>query len=237
MDALYEYVNEDSVDPELICSICHSPLSYPRHTPCDEMFCRQCITNWIETQSASCPLCRGPLSVDSLTAPTRMVRNMLDRLQVRCIACGQSELQRGSFNDHIEKVCSKRIVSCPAADIKCPWTGQRDQVDHHLAVCRFEPVRSVITQFVVENQQLKDSVNKQNAQIDEQQCEIDQLRVQLNYQSIENEVFQNEETELKEQIEQLKDQVNKYQQENEKLIVELSEKEIEIIRMKNETGE
>ncbi len=73
------------------------------------------------------------------------MRNMLNRIQVNCILCGQNGLQRVNFDEHIERGCPKTIVSCWSVDIKCLWTGQREQLDQQLTTCYFEPMRLVIT--------------------------------------------------------------------------------------------
>jgi len=207
MNTTYEYIDEASIDPELICSICQSPFIDPRHAPCGDTFCRECITNWIHTQNASCPLCRKPLSVNLLIQASRMVRNMLDRLPVICTTCSQTELQRGNFDDHIQKVCPKTVVSCSSADIKCPWRGQRDQLNKHLVDCRFELMRPAITQFVTENQQLNDEVNRQITQITEQQNEIRQLKEQVDQQRTQICGHQSEIQQLKEQLRQKDTQI------------------------------
>jgi chromosome segregation ATPase len=131
-----------------------------------------------------------------------MVRNLLDRIPVKCIVCGQGDLRRGDFDDHIQKVCPKIVVSCSSADIKCSWTGQRDQLNQHLLDCRFQSIRPVITEFIAEYQQLKDQVNQQVTQINGQQDEIGQLKDQVNQQVTQINEQQNN-------IEQLKDQVNR----------------------------
>ncbi|CAF1099388.1 unnamed protein product [Adineta steineri] len=182
MTTKYEYMNEASTDPELICTICHSPLEDPCCTPCGETFCRECITKWIQTPNVSCPICRKDLSIDVLTQPSRNVRNMLDRIPVKCIVCGQDDLWRGNFDDHIQKVCPKTVVSCSAADVNCTWTGQRDQLNQHLLVCQFasiDKVKPAITELITEYQQLKDQVTRQIPQINEQQNEIKRLKEQL----------------------------------------------------------
>jgi hypothetical protein len=216
MNNAYEYMDEVSVDSDLICNICHSPFKDPHCTPCSETFCRECITNWIQTQNASCPHCRQALSVSVLTQAPRSLRNMLDRLRVKCIFCEQNGLQRANFDEHIRKVCPKTVVSCPSADIKCPWTGQRDQLNQHLATCHFEPMRPVITELIVENQQLKDHINQQTTRNSEQQNENQQLR---------------------EQIGQLRTQVTSCLRENQRLQQQLREKGIQTTSMSSRSRE
>jgi uncharacterized coiled-coil DUF342 family protein len=256
MNTTYEYMDRDSIDPELICSICHLPFTDPRHTLCGETFCYECITNWIQTQNASCPICQESLSVDVLTKASRMIRNMLNRLRIKCIVCGQADIQRGDFDDHIQKVCPTTVVFCPSADINCPWKGRRDQLKQHLEDCRFEPMRPVITQFIVENQQLKDRVNDQmnqitaqqnkiqqledlvNDQINQitaQQNEIQRLEDQVNQQTIETVRQQNENQQLTEQEVQLTTQINTYQRENQELKDQVNRQTIETVRQQNDS--
>jgi hypothetical protein len=38
-------------------------------------------------------------------------------------------------------------VSCPAADIKCDWTGQRDQLQDHIKICPLIKVQPMISEL------------------------------------------------------------------------------------------
>jgi ubiquitin conjugation factor E4 B len=160
-DTNYEYVNEAAIDTELICSsICKAPLIDPVCTPCDHTFCRKCITGWGNTGNVRCPACNQQLaSIDNLPQATRLVRNMLDRLPVKCTFCGKTGLERGNFSDHISKECSKVHVSCPSADIKCPWKGPRDQLNNHIETC-VQPFRIIITELTAKTRQLEEQVKQ-----------------------------------------------------------------------------
>lgn len=231
-------MDEVSIDNELICSICQSPFKDPCSTPCCRaLFCRECITQWIQTHSAYCPLCRAPLSTNVLTEPIRMVYNMLDRLRVKCILCGQTELQRGNFDDHVKKWCPKVAVTCSAADINCSWTGERCQLSQHLLDCRFESMRPVITQFITENQQLKEQVNEHITQILEQQNEIEQLEEQVNQQRTQIGEYQNENRQLKENIIQLTREVTTHQRENQQLNERLTQNNTRTASVSSQSGE
>ena len=51
------------------CSICLSDLALPVITPCAHVFCRGCITQYIDTARpppAQCPLCRGAVYSERL---------------------------------------------------------------------------------------------------------------------------------------------------------------------------
>ncbi|CAF3434402.1 unnamed protein product [Rotaria socialis] len=155
----YEYVDEISIDENYKCSICSRPFKQPVTTPCDHNYCQDCIQNWLNQNRLSCPTCREPLSTDDLTPiTTRLVLNILDKLLVKCSQCQQSGIQRGNLNDHITKFCPKILVICTASDIKCPWSGTRDELKSHLSTCYYEQLRSVLTQLITMNQQFEEHV-------------------------------------------------------------------------------
>ena len=155
-DTNYEYVNKGSIDSELICSICYYPFSDPLSTPCGHIFCRKCITDSINAGNIECPRCRQRLvSVNNRAPASRIVWNMSDHLLARCLFCGKTGLQRGNFNDHVSNGCSEVPVPCPSADINCPWEGPRDQIDTHVRTCVFQSFRSILTDLITKNHNLK----------------------------------------------------------------------------------
>jgi chromosome segregation ATPase len=115
------------------------------------------------------------------------------------------------------------VVRCPSADIKCPWTGQRNQVDQHLIDCRFEPMRPIITQFIVDNQQLKDQVNQQKIVITSRENTMEKLL------SLQKQLLSQVEQQEKEN-QQLKDQVNR-------LTIYIGEQQNVILRCQQEADE
>lgn len=172
-----EYIDESGIDMNLICSICHKPLRDPVSTPCDHTFGHDCITHWL-TQSVrySCPTCvKQPLLVKDLTPVSRLLRNILDQLRVRCTLCDQTDIPRGNFLDHIKKVCPNAKVSCQAADIKCPWQGSRSELDDHVSNCMFESLRPVLATLIAENQQLANKVRQHDEQIEILTAKVSQL--------------------------------------------------------------
>jgi len=172
-----EYINEDSIDPNLICSICHKPLKDPVSTPCDHTYGRGCITHWLTQEiKYSCPMClKQPLLIKDLTPVGGILRNIIDRFQVRCTLCEQTGLQRGNFFDHINRFCPKATVECQAADIKCPWKGLRDELQNHVSTCVFEPLRPVLATLIAENQQLINQVQKHDNEIKELTKKMSQM--------------------------------------------------------------
>jgi hypothetical protein len=180
----YEYMNENEIDQELKCDICKEPLQSPVSlSTCNHTFCKECIKQWFN-QKNSCPTCRqvdsnsyqhhGRLfrptqTVAYVEINTKIIFNQLDRLLVRCLTCGQTNIQRGHYQNH-EKICEKKIVLCPAADIECPWKGPREELTIHLNDCSFEKLRPIINELKNELQmtkrELQNSVDTLNNKVD-----------------------------------------------------------------------
>ncbi|CAF2527869.1 unnamed protein product [Rotaria sp. Silwood2] len=155
----YEYINENEIDNELKCVICQQPLEFPVSLLiCNHTFCKECIKKWLY-KNQTCPICRqitryhfeknNQSFEQFLYVPinTRIVLNQLDRLLVRCLRCNEINIQRCHWKNH-EKNCSKRIVCCPSADIKCPWKGSQDILSIHLNNCSFQQVRPIINELI-----------------------------------------------------------------------------------------
>jgi len=162
----YEYVDESSIDDNYKCTICNEPFKSPITTPCDHTYCKECIEHWLDEGHSTCPTCRQFITNDDLKLiTTRLILNILDRLLVKCTECQQTGIQRGNFKDHIDIVCPKRIIHCTAFDIKCPWSGPREQLEEHLQICSYESLRSVLTSLINHNKQLEEQVRTLTNQV------------------------------------------------------------------------
>ena len=168
-DYQYSYLNEDQIDSDLKCVVCGQPFVKPMvGKRCEHTFCQACINNWYQ-QNSSCPVCRMKTSFEPLT--TRIVLSQLDRLHVHCSYCNENNIQRGNFNDHIQYRCRQLKVRCKAADLKCPWTGKREEQGEHSAVCPLLQIRPVIEELRAEL----------SAQAHQLQMFMGEMREQLNY--------------------------------------------------------
>ncbi|CAF4354621.1 unnamed protein product, partial [Adineta steineri] len=138
------YMNEDGIDQELQCIICRQPFREPvTSVKCHHTFCKECIDNWMQRRSL-CPVCAiRSFREDYQLNQSHVLRNQLDRLLVRCDACQQINIQRGNFQTHTER-CAYWSISCTASDIRCPWTGMRQQLNNHVTGCTFQRIRPIV---------------------------------------------------------------------------------------------
>jgi hypothetical protein len=250
----YEYMNEESINELLKCSVCFKPFVDPASTRCrtkPHTFCRHCIEKR-SSDNPSCPTCHEELHIEELTPVTdSIIIGMLNKMLVKCLRCDQMGLERGTFKEHITNTCPKVNMFCPSSDIKCPWTGLRDELDNHLSICIFNSLRPLIIQLQYDNQQLKDQVNQQQTQIEmlqnkdqelndlgnqqrtpveEFQNENQQLNVRLNQQQTQIEVLQNDNQQLNNQQTQIKE----FQSENQQLIARINQQQNQIEELHNE---
>lgn len=71
------------LNEEFYCSICTMILEEPMQSPCDHVFCKECIKAWLATDG-SCPIDRSSLEFDHLKPAVRFFCNMLDGFEMKC---------------------------------------------------------------------------------------------------------------------------------------------------------
>lgn len=184
--AAYVYVDEDSINHSLKCSICNEPFVRPVSTNCRKKhtFCRRCIEQWL-TRHSSCPTCRQVLRPEDLASITEdIIKDVLNELHVKCTSCGQDDLERGDFDSHLKHSCPMTIVTCPAQDIHCPWDGYRKQLAHHLKKCPFQALRPILVPLIDDNQKLRKQLLTLTNQMKDYQSELQRLNNRLSEQTI-----------------------------------------------------
>ena len=78
------FLDKDNIVKDIICTICTEVVSDAKQTPCDHMFCKECISEWLKSGKQTCPIDREKLSLNDLKAPSRMTRQLIDSLIVKC---------------------------------------------------------------------------------------------------------------------------------------------------------
>lgn len=98
-------------DQELVCPLCYGVLEEPMQgSSCDHLFCRKCIRDWLK-QSSKCPVDRKYLSENSLRHPPKLISNLINKMEIRCLH----------------------------SKAGCDWILKLSDVDDHLTWCTFNP--------------------------------------------------------------------------------------------------
>ncbi len=161
-----------TVSQNFICSICFNvlrdPVLCPRNHHC---FCRACITKHLEN-SQRCPTCADELTVETLAEPQRMVKDILNELNIRCIYNnrGCQEIVQLQHIDQHEATCGFTPAVC--TNQGCGATlNQRDLIHHESEVCEFRKLKchscGEMTKTLVDMEKRMANVEKNMAKIED----------------------------------------------------------------------
>ncbi|CAF4559677.1 unnamed protein product [Rotaria socialis] len=197
----YKYTDRKSIDPHLICELCNNPFIDPIVTECDHIYCRACITKYMENGSC-CPAqsCSQLLSNDNstLNRPSRIILSMLDDINVQCELCGEINLYRRNFDEHIKENCSEYRIDCPGKALGCIWFEPRNQYNEHIKACLFEKLRPT-------TDELYDMIKKQGLRIEEHRTQAEQEKVKVQEQNTKlEEKMHQQKIELEDKIQEQK---------------------------------
>ena len=131
-----------TVNQNFLCLICFNvlrePVLCPRNHHC---FCRSCITKHLEN-SRRCPTCADELTVETLAEPQRMVKDILNELNIHCIYInrGCQEILQLQHLDNHEATCGFTPAVC--TNQGCGATlNQRDLIHHQSELCEFRKLK------------------------------------------------------------------------------------------------
>ena len=97
-------------DPELICCICQGVLKDALVSPCEHVFCSNCLKDWLK-QKPECPNCRFQMSERELKEVIPLVKNLISKLEIFC--------------DYKERGCTEITTI--------------EELQQHLRSCNFAP--------------------------------------------------------------------------------------------------
>ena len=133
---------EKAVDDDFHCSICYNVLKEPMMCRNNEhLFCRDCITKHLNTNSHTCPECNEDLTVETLRR-ARLASNILSRLKIKCDyshrGC-QEFIRLEELDSHVEN-CGFVPVKC--SNEKCEMiVNKREIIHHESTVCEYRRVK------------------------------------------------------------------------------------------------
>ncbi|XP_014760436.2 E3 ubiquitin-protein ligase NRDP1 isoform X2 [Drosophila ananassae] len=163
------------VDEELICPICADILEDPvQSCGCEHAYCRACIDKWMQ-QKQICPVDRSDLLPGHLVPVSRLMRNMLSRLKIKCSfaenGCSQL-LALEEYRSHVAG-CEhnpKVVVECNKG---CGMKVPKDELARHN--CVFE-LRELVQNQMAEIAELKETQATQELRIVIQRRELELLQ-------------------------------------------------------------
>ena len=131
-----------TINRNFLCLICFNvlrdPVLCPRNQHC---FCRSCITKHLEN-SRKCPTCADELTEETLTEPSRMVKDYLNESKIRCVYHdrGCEEIVQLQHLDHHEDLCGFTPAVCTN-----PGCGailnKRDLTIHESELCEYRKLK------------------------------------------------------------------------------------------------
>ena len=133
---------EKAVDDHFHCSICYNVLKEPMMCKNNEhLFCRDCITEHLNTNSHTCPECNEDLTVETLRR-TRVVSNVLSALKIKCdysLRGCQEYIRLEELDSHVEN-CGFAPVKC--SNEECEMIiNKREIIHHESTVCEYRKVK------------------------------------------------------------------------------------------------
>ena len=132
-----------TVNRNFICLICFSVLKDPVLCPKNQhSFCRGCISKHLEINAKRCPTCANDLTVETLIEAPRMIKDILNELNIRCVYNdrGCQEILQLQHLDQHEETCGFTPAVC--TNQGCGGAvNQRDLIHHESDVCQFRKLK------------------------------------------------------------------------------------------------
>ena len=131
-----------TINRNFLCLICFNvlkePVLCPRNQHC---FCRGCITKHLQN-SQRCPTCADELTEETLTVPSRMVKDYLNESKIRCVYHdrGCEEIVQLQHLDQHEDSCGFTPAVC--TNPGCGATlNKRDLAIHESELCEYRKLK------------------------------------------------------------------------------------------------
>ncbi|EDW12421.1 E3 ubiquitin-protein ligase NRDP1 [Drosophila mojavensis] len=163
------------VDEELLCPICADVLEEPmQSSSCEHAFCRFCIEKWMQEKQI-CPVDRSDLLPIHLVPVSRLMRNMLARLKIKCCFAENgctALMPLGEYRDHVANCQNnpKVVVVCNKG---CGMRVPKDELSRHN--CVFE-LRQQLQDHINAIPELRDMQAHQERRLGEHRRELELLQ-------------------------------------------------------------
>ena len=151
------YVDGATISKQFVCPICQGVVDPPVTTPCDHLFCEECLMQWLQRKeqgAENCPMCNQWLDVDKIRQPNRIILNLLGEL---------------------ERYCAHREEGCT-------WKGPQETYAAHHKRCEFIPRKELISKIERRDARISDLVQV----VRSQEAALVQSRERLEMVNLEN---------------------------------------------------
>ena len=161
---IQRFVDRETIVQDIICSVCTDVVQEPVQTPCDHVFCSECIIRWLEEGRRTCPIDRQDLTFEVLKPPNRVITQLINKLTIRC--------------RYFDKGCK---LMCKLEDILhlmeheqngCPFSESSENSGPKREVAALKRQNSELT---VEKNLRAMAIEEKNRLINEKQSEISDL--------------------------------------------------------------
>ena len=137
------------VRDDLLCIVCQDVPKNPRCCKNkDHLFCHAHILRHLQENSHTCPVCRDPLTPETLRRPTGFLKNYLDDLKIKC-----DHHDRGCTDEVRLEDLQRHVDQCGFTPVMCGNEGcemvvnKRDKENHERNLCQFRIIRSIKADF------------------------------------------------------------------------------------------
>jgi hypothetical protein len=135
----FEYIKSDEelLQEGLTCPLTLEPLFDAVDLPCGHTFSRYAITAHFQIKKKGCPVCKS--HCNKITSVSIIIRNILDKLQIRCPKQCGAIIERAQIKDHL-KICHSTLVFCSnkLKGEQCMHTDIRKNMNiHEVTECNF----------------------------------------------------------------------------------------------------
>ena len=105
----YNKSDEELLQEGLTCPLTLEPLFDAVHLLCGHTFTRHAIIAHFQINKKSCPVCKA--NCNKITSVSIIIKNILDKLQIRCPKQCGAIIERSQIKDHL-KICPSTLVFC-----------------------------------------------------------------------------------------------------------------------------
>ena len=135
---LDRFLEKERIANDLICSICTEVLDDPAQTPCEPHFCTTCINRWLNAGNNTCPEDRQPLTSHQLRPASRLTKQWLNNLVIRCQNYSNGCCLMSKFEDmprlldHESNQCHT-VVNRRIDDLERKHRREKDELQKQIA--------------------------------------------------------------------------------------------------------